>query len=286
LTLRLAISTTLLLILAGCGPDYSPDTYSSNAVQQANKVEQGVVVGVRDVAVTAAGTTGAVTGGAAGGIAGSQVGTGPVSAFAALGGTLVGGLTGAAVEHAAGDTNAYEYIVRKGNGDLVSVTQKDKVPLALGQKVLVIAGNQARVVPDYTVNLTPSEKEKAAEAAKGQDQPKPPGAPKTAGLSASTSSEGSDSSTPQPPAPAVQPAAGASTASQPQATSASAQPGNTQPPAGASASGPSDASKPVAAMPAAASSPASQPPAGASAPIRLTDPLPHPADAATPATAP
>jgi outer membrane lipoprotein SlyB len=31
------------------------------------------------------------------------------------------------------------------------VTQKDKTPLALGQKVLVIAGNQARVVPDYTV---------------------------------------------------------------------------------------------------------------------------------------
>ncbi len=37
------------------------------------------------------------------------------------------------------------------NGDLVSVTQKDKTPLVLGQKVLVIAGTQARVVPDYTV---------------------------------------------------------------------------------------------------------------------------------------
>jgi outer membrane lipoprotein SlyB len=137
--------------LAGCGPSYSPDTYASNAAQQANKVEQGIIVGVRDVAVSAAGTVGTVTGAAAGGIAGSQVGTGPMSAFTSLGGALVGGIGGSAVEHVTSDTTAFEYIVRKPNGDLVSVTQKDKTPLVLGQKVLVIAGTQARVVPDYTV---------------------------------------------------------------------------------------------------------------------------------------
>jgi outer membrane lipoprotein SlyB len=141
--------------LAGCGPSYSPDTYAANAVQQANKVEQGVIVGVRDVAVSAAGTVGTLTGAAAGGIAGAQAGAGPVSAFTALGGSLVGGIAGSAVEHTTADTKAFEYIVRKAGGDLVSVTQKDKTPLALGQKVLVIAGNQARVVPDYTVPPPP-----------------------------------------------------------------------------------------------------------------------------------
>jgi outer membrane lipoprotein SlyB len=35
------------------------------------------------------------------------------------------------------------------------VTQKDTEALAIGQKVLVIAGNQARVVPDYTVPQAP-----------------------------------------------------------------------------------------------------------------------------------
>ncbi|MGD0105775.1 MAG: hypothetical protein ABSC06_17310 [Rhodopila sp.] len=145
--------------LSGCGPSYSPDTYASNAAQQANKVEQGVVVGVRTVAVSAAGTVGTLTGAAAGGIAGSQLGVGPVSSFTALGGALVGGIGGSAVEHVTGDTTAFEYIVRKPNGDLVSVTQKDKTPLALGQKVLVIAGTQARVVPDYTVPpLSPTAK--------------------------------------------------------------------------------------------------------------------------------
>ena len=162
--LRRAPTNLLLLSLVACGPDYSPDTYATNAVQQANKVEQGVVIGVRDVAVSANGTMGAVTGGAAGGIAGSQVGVGPVSAFTALGGTLVGGITGSAIEHASGDTKAFEYIVRKTGNELVSVTQKDKAPLVLGQRVLVIAGNQARLVPDYTIGMTSADKARAAEA--------------------------------------------------------------------------------------------------------------------------
>jgi outer membrane lipoprotein SlyB len=148
---RLLVFAMVAAGCSGCGPSYSPDTYASNAVQQANKVEQGVVVGVRGVGVSASGTVGALSGAAAGGIAGSQVGVGPVSAITALGGSLMGGLTGAAVEHVSADTEAFEYIVRKPSGDLVSVTQRDKVPLVLGMHVLVIAGNQARVVPDYTV---------------------------------------------------------------------------------------------------------------------------------------
>jgi outer membrane lipoprotein SlyB len=152
---RIAFCAALAASVTGCGPDYSPNTYSSNAVQQANKVDQGVVVGVRQVDVSAAGTTGTLVGGAAGGIAGAQAGSGVTSALGALGGSLVGGIAGNAAEHVAGDTHAFEYIVRKSNGDLLSVTQKDEMPLAVGQKVLVISGNQARVVPDYTVPAPP-----------------------------------------------------------------------------------------------------------------------------------
>lgn len=170
MTLRFMISVLVVAGLARCGPSYSPDTYASNAAQQAAKVEQGIVVGVRKVAVSASGTVGTVTGAAAGGIAGSQVGVGPVSAFTALGGSLVGGLGGSAVEHMTADTSAYEYIVRKPNGDLISVTQKDTTPLALGQKVLVIAGTQARVVADYTVPPLVKSGD-AAGAAKAADAP-------------------------------------------------------------------------------------------------------------------
>jgi len=171
---RLAPCVALAAALAGCGPDYSPNTYASNAVQQANKAEQGVIVGVREVGVSASGTVGAVVGGAAGGIAGSQAGSGATSAFGALGGSLVGGIAGSAAEHIVGDTRAFEYIVRKTNGDLVSVTQKDIEPLAIGQKVLVITGNQARVVVDYTVPVETGAKEKPQEPAKQATAP-PPG---------------------------------------------------------------------------------------------------------------
>jgi outer membrane lipoprotein SlyB len=182
---RISFSALVLAALSGCGPSYSPDTYATNAAQQANKVEQGIVVGVRTVGISAAGTVGTVTGAAAGGIAGSQAVAGPISAFTALGGSLVGGIAGSTVEHATADTMAFEYIVRKGNGDLVSVTQKDKTPLALGQKVLVIAGNQARVVPDYTV--PPSKLASKDDAAKSADSAKPDGSKPDADKSADAS---------------------------------------------------------------------------------------------------
>jgi len=120
-------------------------------MQQANKVEQGVIVGVREVRISADGSTGAATGAAAGGALGAQAPAGGIAAaLGGVGGALVGGLFGQAAEHAVVDTTAYEYIVRTDKGELLSVTQRDGTPLGIGLKVLVITGNQARVVPDYT----------------------------------------------------------------------------------------------------------------------------------------
>jgi outer membrane lipoprotein SlyB len=137
--------------LTGCGPSYSPDTYATNAAQQANKVDAGVIVGVRPVAISAAGTVGGLAGAAAGGVAGSQVGPSATSAFTAIGGSVIGGIAGVTAEHVVGDTNGFEYIVRKSTGEMVSVVQKEEKALPVGQKVLVISGNQARIVADYTV---------------------------------------------------------------------------------------------------------------------------------------
>jgi outer membrane lipoprotein SlyB len=147
----------MVVALAACAPDYSPNTYATNAVQQANKVESAVVIGFRQVKITASGTVGAVSGGAAGGVLGAQAdASGISSALGAVGGTVVGGLVGTTIEHVAGDTTGWEYIVRKANGDLLSVTQREPSPIPLGQKVLVITGNQARIVPDYSLALDPT----------------------------------------------------------------------------------------------------------------------------------
>jgi outer membrane lipoprotein SlyB len=167
---RLLLLPLLLGGLSACGPDYSPDTYAGRAMQQANKVEQGTIVGIRPVQIAADGTTGAAAGAAAGGVAGTRIGGGDItSAFGGIGGGLLGGLLGSAAEQAAGNTNGFEYIVRKGNNELVSVAQRDQVALALGQRVLVIAGNQARIVPDYTT--APEDPAVAAESRNLAPQP-------------------------------------------------------------------------------------------------------------------
>lgn len=151
-----AVAVCALSSVAACSQTYSPDTYASSAVQQASKVDQGVIIGRRSVDVTPPGTTGAIAGAAAGGIAGSQVGNGVTQALGTLGGGLVGGVVGSAVERSSGQTVAYEYVVRKIGGEMISVTQQDNPPLQIGAKVLVIAGAQARIVPDYTVTLDPA----------------------------------------------------------------------------------------------------------------------------------
>jgi outer membrane lipoprotein SlyB len=139
------------VLVTGCTPNYSPDTYASAAAQQANKVDQGIIVGVRAVQISADTTLATATGAAAGGVAGSTVGAGAGSALGAVGGTVAGAVVGNVVGHAQGDTGGFEYIVKKPNGDMLSVTQQDPAPLGIGAHVLIIEGAQARVVPDYTV---------------------------------------------------------------------------------------------------------------------------------------
>lgn len=140
-----------VLALAGCAERFTADEYRRAAVQQANPVEQGVVLGSRRVAIAADGAAGGTAGAAAGGAVGGAAGGGGVSAaLGAVGGALLGGIIGTTAERATANTDAIEYVVRQGNGALVSVTQRDQEPLPNGTRVLVIKGAQARIVPDYT----------------------------------------------------------------------------------------------------------------------------------------
>ncbi len=141
---RLLLGAMVIAGLGGCGPNPSSYADAGYAGQQANKVQQGVVVGVR-------------------GIAARHADNGSASAT-----TVLDGLAGPAAQPASTDTAAFEYIVRKPTGALVSVTQRDKAPLGLGMKVLVIAGDQARVVPD---GIVPADV--AAKAARVSPTPEP-----------------------------------------------------------------------------------------------------------------
>lgn len=199
-SLKAGLSCILLAASAGCAPDYSPDIYASSAVQQANKVEPAIVVGFRQVKISANGTVGAVTGGAAGGILGAQVGsTGVDSALGSVTGSVVGSMLGKTIEHATGDTVGWEYIVRKPNGDLLSVTQREEKPLPLGQKVLVITGSQARIVADYSV--TPEPPPPTPPPARPVAEPPPPPMP----APAPAPEVHEPTPPPAPPAPVAEP---------------------------------------------------------------------------------
>lgn len=147
--------TTLILgalLLAGCGARYDPGEYAVRAVQQANPVQPGVVVGARGVLIATDGHAGAAIGGASGGALGAAAGgNAMVSTLGAVSGALVGGLVGTVTERATATAPGTEYIIRRTDrAEMVSVTQRDAQPLPVGARVLVIAGLQARVVPDYT----------------------------------------------------------------------------------------------------------------------------------------
>jgi len=197
-----------LLALTACGERFTPDTYATRAVQQANKVEQGEIAGVRKVNISAEGSTGAATGAAAGGVIGAQApGGGIGAALGGVGGALVGGLIGRATESAVVDAPAFEYVVRTTRGELVSVTQRDREALRVGQRVLVITGTQARVVPDYTVPPTANARVPAKpEAAEPRQEAGPPPTTANPDPAAAAKEEALRRLIPAPPPPPVPPA--------------------------------------------------------------------------------
>lgn len=216
-------------LLSACGSNFSANEYAVRAVQQANPVQQGIVVGSRRVAIAAGGETGATAGAAAGGAiggaaaAGNSVGT----ALGAVGGALLGSLVGTSAERASANTDAIEYIIRRNDGDLVSVTQRDVVPIPLGTAVLVIMGNQARVVPDYIA--TQAETPARAALRRGA-LPRPEGSP----------------------APIAQPAAGTAPLAPPPGAEPLPPPPAAAPPAPETAAAPAPAAPPASWPPIAA----------------------------------
>lgn len=269
--MRFAAFGLLGLILAavvGCTPDYSPNTYDSAAVQQANKVDRGVVIGFREVKISDDGTIGTVTGGAAGGILGAQTDS-PVlpTALTALGATVVGGFVGATIQHTTGDTTGWEYIVREPNGDLVSVTQREPQPIPVGQNVLVIEGKQARIVADYSSPALEAPSAASADKAKSDTK----AAVKASSTSTVTSTALTPVSAPSPTAtappstPSITPAAAATA---PVAAPTSPTPPPAPTPTNAATVSPTPAST------------------SASAPMPAPSPAPSPASTPSVATAP
>ncbi|WP_347253042.1 glycine zipper 2TM domain-containing protein [Leminorella grimontii] len=147
--LRSSLAVGLVLSMAGCASNISSDSYKEGQVGQASRTLAGVIVSSRVVDVEGNSSVGGLVGSAAGGVAGSAIGGGfRANALGAIGGALLGGMLGSSVEKGASKQQAIEYVIQTDSNGLITVAQGTDQPLAVGQRVLVIEGKQARVIAD------------------------------------------------------------------------------------------------------------------------------------------
>jgi outer membrane lipoprotein SlyB len=142
---------TMIGALTACQRNVSPDAYAVGSVGQVNRTARGTVISVRPVVIGGSQSgIGAAGGAALGGIGGSAFGRSSGNAAATLGGVVIGGIVGAAVEEAATRQPGLEYVVQMENGALITLVQGPEPAFAVSQRVLVIYGNQARIIVDPT----------------------------------------------------------------------------------------------------------------------------------------
>ena len=138
----------LSCFLAACGADLSSGTYSGGQVNTANKVVYGTIINKRTVTINNSSGVGGVAGAVAGGAVGSGIGGSfRANLLGGVGGVLAGALIGNAIDKSINTQQGYEYIIRVSKGNPIAVTQSHENNLPVGMRVMVIYGDQVRVVP-------------------------------------------------------------------------------------------------------------------------------------------
>lgn len=137
------------LLASGCASNISPTSYSVGSVGQVNRTVAAKVISVRPVQINGNTGAGGTVGGALGATAGSSIGGGDRAHIAgALAGAVVGAIAGAAIEQNASKQSGLEYVVQTENNNLMTIVQGHDPAFAVNDKVLVLYGSPARLIPD------------------------------------------------------------------------------------------------------------------------------------------
>lgn len=122
--------------LTACGIGNTNTTYERAEIGAQGRVEYGKIVDILPVAVAGTSEVGTLGGAVAGGAAGSMIGGNTaVNVVGAVGGAVLGGVVGGATEKAITKDNAYEFLVKKSTGAVVSVVQSNELHLRIGDNV-------------------------------------------------------------------------------------------------------------------------------------------------------
>lgn len=131
-------SAFICFTLAACGVGETNSTYSRYDIGQQAQVQYGTIISMRPVNIKGTSTVGTIGGAVAGGAAGSMIGGNTaVNIIGATGGAIVGGVIGNATEQAITKDTAYEFIIRKQNGQTVAVVQSNENHFRVGDNVIL-----------------------------------------------------------------------------------------------------------------------------------------------------
>lgn len=128
----------MALALVGCGIGDTNTTYDRADIGRAGVVSMGQIIAMNQIQTAGTNSVGTLSGGVAGAAAGSMIGGNTaVNIIGGVGGAVLGGILGAKTEEALTKDTAIEFIVRKENGQIISIVQSNELGLRVGDKVLL-----------------------------------------------------------------------------------------------------------------------------------------------------
>lgn len=132
----------LFLGLTACGIGDTNTTYERGEIGAQGRVEYGKIIDILPVTTAGTNAVGTVGGAVAGGAAGSMIGGNTaMHVVGAVGGALLGGIVGGTAEEAITKDTAYEFLVKKSTGSVVSVVQSNELHLRIGDNVYLTTVN-------------------------------------------------------------------------------------------------------------------------------------------------
>ena len=144
----------LIFFIYACS-NTSPSNVSTSDAQKVTAIEYGVIKSSSPVKIKGESNwIGATAGGMIGGLLGTQIcgeeeiiGT-KCQDIAVVYGTIGGAAIGTVAQAMLGNHDGFQYIVNIDNNDKDSAfVQGDKNPMKIGQRVVIIYGNDIRVMP-------------------------------------------------------------------------------------------------------------------------------------------
>ena len=150
---KILASLAVLVFVASCGIGNTNTTYSRGQIGRQGSTSVGRIVAMTqiDVAGTDSGV-GTAAGAASGGIIGGALtapshhhrwhrpsaGRRAVGALGVIGGAVAGGIAGNLAEKAITSDTAFEFLIEKPNGSVISVVQTIELGLREGDKVILV----------------------------------------------------------------------------------------------------------------------------------------------------